>query len=359
MTFRRAVISDLPTLRALARTSEAVWGFDETFLTVFDMRYNLTEGFLTTQPVFLIEDGERMTAGFWGMDLTAEPAELAYLYVDVTRIRGGVGRILWKHLTEWCRESGIDYFRFDTSQPAVGFYERMGATVTGTVFSKVDGRPIPTLEYYLPLSREAYLRDPCGTLSIPYWKCQAMTPCPGLRILHDRAFSGTPAGWMDTPYFRLLHLLRDIPDFPAPTCYALLTAAEAEDTALADLICACYPDIRVKAGEVTAWRRKSVYRPELWITARTGKGKLAGAAIGEYDSETEEAVVEWVQVRAEYRGCGLGKSLVCELLRRIARIAAFATVSGKQGGPTAPEALYRACGFTGNDVWHVLRREEE
>ena len=36
--------------------------------------------------------------------------------------------------------------------------------------------------------------------------------------------------------------------------------------------------------------------------------------------------------------------------------ATFATVSGQCNNPTNPEALYRKCGFTGSDVWHVLRK---
>ena len=39
-------------------------------------------------------------------------------------------------------------------------------------------------------------------------------------------------------------------------------------------------------------------------------------------------------------------------------IAEFATVSGKVNNPTNPESLYRKCGFTGNDIWHILTLKE-
>ena len=38
-------------------------------------------------------------------------------------------------------------------------------------------------------------------------------------------------------------------------------------------------------------------------------------------------------------------------------IADFATVSGKVDNETNPEALYRKCGFVGNDVWHILHKK--
>ena len=44
------------------------------------------------------------------------------------------------------------------------------------------------------------------------------------------------------------------------------------------------------------------------------------------------------------------------LLNRMAGRAAFATVSGQVNNITNPEGLYRRCGFTGSDVWHILKK---
>lgn len=37
--------------------------------------------------------------------------------------------------------------------------------------------------------------------------------------------------------------------------------------------------------------------------------------------------------------------------------ADFATVSGKVNNITNPERVYRKCGFEGNDIWHVLIKD--
>jgi len=42
----------------------------------------------------------------------------------------------------------------------------------------------------------------------------------------------------------------------------------------------------------------------------------------------------------------------------MASMAEFATVSGKVNNATSPEILYRKCGFIGNDIWHILTKEE-
>lgn len=47
-----------------------------------------------------------------------------------------------------------------------------------------------------------------------------------------------------------------------------------------------------------------------------------------------------------------------ELLWRMKEKVDFVTVSGKSDNKTNPEGLYRSCGFTGNDLWHILKLKE-
>ena len=54
----------------------------------------------------------------------------------------------------------------------------------------------------------------------------------------------------------------------------------------------------------------------------------------------------------QYRRRGVAKALICDVLRRMD--ADFATVSGDRENASKPEELYRSCGFTGKDVWHIL-----
>jgi len=54
-----------------------------------------------------------------------------------------------------------------------------------------------------------------------------------------------------------------------------------------------------------------------------------------------------------------GTYIVSELLFRMKNSAKFATVSGKCNDSSCPEMLYRKCGFTGSDIWHILRLKSE
>ena len=208
--------------------------------------------------------------------------------------------------------------------------------------------PLPSLSQYLS--------DPCGTLSLPYYKAKDLTPPPELRIVHHRSFRPEDwPGWLDAPYFRLFHPLRQLPRPVLPPAYRLSAAAPSDCASLAALLGLCYGGV-FQESEVHSWRKRAVFRPELWLLARTEEGALAGAVLGEYDAASGEGTLEWLQVHPDHRRRGLGMALTAALLARLAGAADFATVSGACSNPTAPEALYRRCGFTGCDVWHILRR---
>ena len=84
---------------------------------------------------------------------------------------------------------------------------------------------------------------------------------------------------------------------------------------------------------------------------------MKNQVIAELDKKILEASLEWIQVLPEYRGQGVGKTLVNELLHRVSKKVKFTTVSGLLDGETNPEILYRKCGFTGSDIWMVYNKE--
>lgn len=93
----------------------------------------------------------------------------------------------------------------------------------------------------------------------------------------------------------------------------------------------------------------------MWIPARDSAGAAIGSGIALLDAVTGEGSLEWVQVLPRHRRCDVGRAVVLELLNRMKSRADFVTVSGRVDSPGA-ESLYRSCGFTGEDVWHIFRR---
>lgn len=203
-----------------------------------------------------------------------------------------------------------------------------------------------------------YLNNPCGTLSIPYWKAKSITIPPDMRILHDNVFSSDILSeYTDEKYFRLYHSLKDMPEIVTDD-FEITTATRRDIKTIVQIINDSYMDISVNTELIKSYTKTPVYDENLWIIVEEKvTKKIVGCGLADYDTEAKELVLEWIQVLPEYRGKKIGQLIVTELMTRMKGIADFATVSGKVDNTTNPEALYRKCGFVGNDVWHILHKK--
>lgn len=207
------------------------------------------------------------------------------------------------------------------------------------------------------MTLQDYLLDPCGTLSIPYWKAQTVQPPLHMRIVHQQDYAPADyAGYHDVPYFRLKHDLKNIA--PANTAFICRTATADDLPLLVRLINRSYEDLSVTLEQLQSCRSTPVFAADLWLIILDAQtGEPVGCGIADFDPHAKEGILEWIQVLPEHRKRGAGQFVVNALLRRMVGIADFATVSGKVNNPTRPERLYRKCGFTGSDVWHILSRQ--
>lgn len=207
------------------------------------------------------------------------------------------------------------------------------------------------------MTLEEYRSNPCGLLSIPYWKNKGITIPPHMKIVHDRDFDAALlADYADEPYFRLRHDLQSIA--PAEGAFACRTAGAEDIPLMAEIINRSYTDLSVTAAQLEGYRATPAFAGDLWIIAYDAQTQeCVGCGIADLDPEAGEGILEWIQVLPEHRGRKVGQFIVKELLRRMTGRADFATVSGRVNNATNPERLYRKCGFTGNDVWHILTRK--
>ena len=205
------------------------------------------------------------------------------------------------------------------------------------------------------LTKEQYLANPCKASSIPYRKAKSITIPEGMKILHQEEFNDAEnRHFVDEPYFRLIHNLKGLAEPVLPQGYSLCTATLSEYAAH---INSCYEGIGITEEELRSYTLRAVYDAALWLAVKDERtGNIVATGIAELDREIGEGVLEWIQVSHGHRGKGLGRYIVLELLRRMKDKVDFATVSGQCNNATNPEKLYRKCGFTGNDVWHILRK---
>ena len=203
-----------------------------------------------------------------------------------------------------------------------------------------------------------YLNNPCRTLSIPYWKAKNIVIPPDMKILHDKDFrEDTLSDYTDEKYFRLYHNLKEIPEV-INNDFEITTATRKDIKEIVQIINDSYTDISVNKDLIKSYTKTPVYNEELWVMVKENvTGKYVGCGIADFDTEAKELILEWIQVLPQYRGKKIGQLIVTELLFRMKDVADFATVSSKVDNVTKPEILYRKCGFTGNDVWHILHKK--
>ena len=207
------------------------------------------------------------------------------------------------------------------------------------------------------MNLQDYLLAPCGALSIPYWKAQIVQTPSYMRIVHHREYDAEAyANYTDEPYFRLKHDLRNIP--PARGSYACRVVSEEDLQMVKSLINRSHDDLEVTLAQLQGYRATPAFAADLWLIAlNASTGEPVGCGIADIDPVANEGVLEWIQVLPEHRRRGAGEFIVNDLLRRMIGRADFATVSGRVNNQTNPERLYRRCGFTGADVWHILTRK--
>lgn len=205
------------------------------------------------------------------------------------------------------------------------------------------------------INKNEYLICPCKVSSIPYWKATSITVPDGMCIVHQDNFNIIEyQHYIDEPYFRLIHSLQDLSIQVLPQGYSLCNATLKD---FSEHINSCYNGIGVTEADLRDYTARPVYDSALWFAIKDNQtDEVVATGIAELDKEIGEGVLEWIQVSEQHRGYGLGKYVVSELLWRMKERATFVTVSGQCNNPTNPEALYRKCGFTGSDVWHVLRK---
>ena len=207
------------------------------------------------------------------------------------------------------------------------------------------------------ITKEQYLIAPCKASSIPYWKAQSTTVPDNMKVLHQDEYDKSEyQHYIDEPYFRLIHNMKGLSKPELPQGYSLCTVVLSDYAAH---INSCYDRIGITEEELRSYTFRPVYDAALWLAVKDDQvGNVVATGIAELDREIGEGVLEWIQVSKSHRGNRLGSYIVSELLWRMNGKASFATVSGQCNSASKPEKLYRKCGFTGSDVWHILRKRE-
>lgn len=147
--YKKAESNDLIQLNKIAYESEAYWGYDETFMSIFKEKYVINEEFLNQSETFVMKDEESII-GFFSIKKHGLEATLEYFYIRVDLIGHGMGKKMWELMLEVCVMLNVESLSWVTSPGAIPFYTKMGSMRVGEVSSTIDpSLKIPAFKFQL------------------------------------------------------------------------------------------------------------------------------------------------------------------------------------------------------------------
>lgn len=131
---RPAERGDAQTLTTLMHQSSA---YADKYASILD-GYAVTPGQIDTD-IFYVADLDGAIAGFYSLTLGDEP-ELDLMFIADHAQGMGLGAKLFQHMTAEAQRRGIAAIKIVSHPPSVGFYQRMGATIVGTLPPNMKAR---------------------------------------------------------------------------------------------------------------------------------------------------------------------------------------------------------------------------
>ena len=199
--------------------------------------------------------------------------------------------------------------------------------------------------------KERYLKNPCKTLSIPYWKHLMIGKHPGIDIYHFEDQVDLSIYKSVDKFFRMIHHLDDTYE---KSSKVLEINIEKDIEVIVKHINQCYhhENIKVSAKDIERWKSTPVFYPKAWIKIEENQ-KIIASGIADFDEDLKEGIIEWIQVDPKYQGLGYGREILKSLIAILQEKADFITVSGHLDNEKNPKVLYEKLGFQGNDVWLI------
>jgi GNAT superfamily N-acetyltransferase len=144
VTVRSATSADEPRMREIACASKGHWGYDADRLS----RWAASLEYPAHREHWVAEyDGA--VAGYASLLPPNDGVcELDDLWIDPPFIGRGIGSLLFAHAVERAKDRGATAVRWEAEPNAVGFYERLGASVVGSATGSW-GRELPVMRLEL------------------------------------------------------------------------------------------------------------------------------------------------------------------------------------------------------------------
>lgn len=142
---RAPTLKELPVLSSLCFRSKAVWGYGSDFMEACRRELTIEACDLRSSSIAIAEENGEIV-GVAQIKVVGSEADLLKLFVEPTRLRGGIGRTLFVWAIDQATSTGADRLMIEADPDAAPFYRRMGAEDRGLAPSaSVRGGMLPKL----------------------------------------------------------------------------------------------------------------------------------------------------------------------------------------------------------------------
>jgi GNAT superfamily N-acetyltransferase len=149
---RSARVEEAAALSDLCVRSKAVWGYDDSFMTLARGVLQVGVKQIAAGDVWVATMADGSLAGVVALASGEQPGtlDLDKLFVEPRHIRAGFGRALLDHATREAKRRGATRLTILADPYAAPFYERNGARRIGEAPSDaIPGRMVPSYEMTL------------------------------------------------------------------------------------------------------------------------------------------------------------------------------------------------------------------
>ena len=151
VTLRKGTGEDADALTDLAHRAKAHWGYPASWMREWDAQLTIIPGYISLHHVWVAErDG--VIVGMCALEDRGARWMLEHVWVEPSLHGRGIGRDLVLRALETARASHAHVVELLADPYATGFYDRLGAQLTGYVPAPMPGardRLLPRYEFDL------------------------------------------------------------------------------------------------------------------------------------------------------------------------------------------------------------------
>lgn len=136
--------AEAAALTAVSHAAKRYWGYAEADREQWRDDLTITPADIRAHPTFVAVDCHQEIIGLYMLRQRGKAFDLEHLWVRPDYIGQRIGRQLFLHAREFITAQQAAYLYIEADPNAVGFYQRMGATLIGEQ-AQQSGRTLPLL----------------------------------------------------------------------------------------------------------------------------------------------------------------------------------------------------------------------